>query len=617
MTKAGVHRVSVNSFGFGGTNVHAILDSAEEFLANGHDVAIGDKQISSVGSRFSISHGLDHEGNGDVRYRVFVLSTLDEPSLKAAAQNMVSYIKRRAPKIPNSFLNDLAYTLNFERSLFPYRSAVSANSIDGLIKAIENPSRLPMSKVNANEKPPSVGFVFTGQGAQWAVWAKKEIERDGKTSSIARGKFSQPLCTALQVSLFELLGSWGIRPTAAAGHSSGEIASAYTDGIISREDAMASAYHREICSERSGHHGQERHGQKGVHDAHVAVSEPRREPAVHPSNVTISGDDEAIVEYKERLDRDAIFARILIVEAAYHSLHMEAVRDEYLHSTQDLYPKRDSDPDTNLISFYSSVTGKRAEPTQLGPQYWVENMMGRVEFASSLKALAIESEIDTLLEVGPHAALAGPVKQILQASDRLRGVNITYASVLKIKESAAKPVVAMAVTLATKGVPVDLRAVHGTTTTSAAVVTGLPSYPWNKSRSYWAESRLSREFRNCPYPRRDLLGRPAPNFNPLDGRWRNFVRTVKIPWLRDHRIESKIVYPAVGYIAMAMAIEAVKQRAPRAPSAYRLREIVFGKALITEEEEEENDDDDTEVFMSLRARNDGTRKPSSTVAKAY
>lgn len=241
---------------------------------------------------------------------------------------------------------------------------------------------------------------------------------------------------------------------------------------------------------------------------------------------------------------------------------------------------------------------------------WVDNMMGRVEFASSLKALALESEVDILLEVGPHAALAGPVRQIIQASDRLRGASTTYASVLRIKESAAKSVVTMAATLAMKGVPVDLRAVHGTTTTSAAVVMDLPSYPWNKSRSYWAESRLSREFRNCPYPRQDLLGRPEPNFNPLDSRWRNFVRTAEIPWLRDHRIESKIVYPAAGYIAMA--IEAVKQRAPRALSAYRLREIVFGQALIIEEDDEENDDDDTEIFISLRSRSDGTRKTSST-----
>lgn len=172
----GVHRVSVNSFGFGGTNVHAILERAEEFLANSHDGAIGDKHISSVGSRFSISHGLSHENGGDARYRVFVLSALDEPSLKAAAQNMVFYLKRRAPNSTNSFLDDLACTLDFRRSLFPYRSAVSANSIDGLIKAIENPSRLPMARVNANEKPPTLGFVFTGQGAQWAGMGKELMD---------------------------------------------------------------------------------------------------------------------------------------------------------------------------------------------------------------------------------------------------------------------------------------------------------------------------------------------------------------------------------------------------------------------------------------------------------
>lgn len=207
------------------------------------------------------------------------------------------------------------------------------------------------------------------------------MERDGKASSIARGKFSQPLCTALQISLVELLGSWGIRPTAVTGHSSGEIASAYAAGIISLEDAMASAYHRGICSERVATMAKNGTGKKGsmmatslsVSQAESLLSSLKpghyATVACHnsPSNVTISGDDEAIGESKERLDRDVIFARILIVEAAYHSRHMEAVRDEYLDSIRDLHPKQDSD--ANSISFYSSVTGKRAESTQLGPQY--------------------------------------------------------------------------------------------------------------------------------------------------------------------------------------------------------------------------------------------------------
>ncbi|KAK2052272.1 ketoacyl-synt-domain-containing protein, partial [Colletotrichum caudatum] len=618
-TKTGIHRLSVNSFGFGGTNVHAILESTEVFLTSRHG---------------AVTWGIDS------RYRVFVLSALDEPSLKATARNMAFYLKRQSSQVPTSFLDDLAYTLGFRRSLFPCRSAVSANSFEGLIKAVVNPSRLPLAKINGGKPQPTIGFVFTGQGAQWAgmgkelmdiypvyaatmrrcrdyLWAIgaswdliEEIEREAKTSSIARGKFSQPLCSALQISLLELLVSWGIQPAAVTGHSSGEIASAYAAGIISLEDAMTSAYHRGVCSDKVAAMAGNGTAKKGsmmatslsVNQAEDMISRLESGYATvachnSPSNVTIAGDADAIVELKEILDREAVFARVLIVEAAYHSRHMEAVRDDYLDSLRGLRTKKGS---SNIV-FYSSVTGKIAEAAQLGPQYWVDNMMGRVEFASSLEALTLRSKVDILLEVGPHAALAGPVRQILQANERLKAAGIAYASVLKIKESAAKSIAAMAAALTTRGVPVDLHAVHGTT--AGTVLTNLPTYPWNRSRSYWAESRRSREFRNCPHPRQDLLGRPEPGFNPLDARWRSLVRTYENPWPRDHRIESRIVYPAAGYIAMA--IEAVKQLATRAPPAYRLREVVFGQAMIVPEDD---GDDEIEVFINLRARSDGTRK---------
>ncbi|KAK2027478.1 hypothetical protein LX32DRAFT_729361 [Colletotrichum zoysiae] len=638
-TKTGTRRLSVNSFGFGGTNVHAILESTEVFLTGRHGAVTRGTSLSTL-TPFSDPNVSNSGSSSDSRYRVFVLSALDEPSLKATARNMAFYLKRQSSEVPTSFLDDLAYTLGFRRSLFPYRSAVSANSVEGLIKAIDNPSRLPLAKINGGKPQPTIGFVFTGQGAQWAgmgkelmdiypvyaatmrrcrdcLWAIgatwdliEEIERDAKTSSIARGKFSQPLCSALQISLSELLASWGIRPAAVTGHSSGEIASAYAAGIISLEDAMTSAYHRGVCSDKVAAMAGNGTGKKGsmiatslslsqAEDMISRLESGYATVACHnsPSNVTIAGDADAIVELKEILDREAVFARVLIVEAAYHSRHMEAVRDDYLGSLRGLQTKEGS----SNISFYSSVTGKIAEIAQLGPQYWVDNMMGRVEFASSLETLALGSKVDILLEVGPHAALAGPVRQILQANEKLKAAGIAYASVLKIKESAAKSIAAMAAALTTRGVPVDLHAVHGTT--AGAVLTNLPTYPWNRSRSYWAESRLSREFRNCPHPRQDLLGRPEPSFNPLDARWRTFVRTSENPWLRDHRIESRIVYPAAGYIAMA--IEAVKQLATRAPSAYRLREVVFGQAMIVPEDD---GDDEIEVFTSLRARSDGTRK---------
>jgi acyl transferase domain-containing protein len=237
----------------------------------------------------------------------------------------------------------------------------------------------------------------------------------------------------------------------------------------------------------------------------------------------------------------------------------------------------------------------------------VSNMLGQVKFATSLnslchqtgvnnrKDLARPTGVEVLIEIGPHSALAGPIKQIIQADAKLKERSILYMSALVRKKDATKTMVDLAANLKMKGFPIDLFAVNGFTS-NKNVLADLPPYAWNKSTSHWAESRLSKAYRNRPHARTDLLG--APDFNS----------NAEIPWVQDHKIQSNVVYPAAGYIAMAL--EAIKQQALEKISeqqilGYKFREISIGQALIIPEQS-----DEVETMVTLKPHGEGMRVSS-------
>ena len=149
-----------------------------------------------------------------------------------------------------------------------------------------------------------------------------KLSNPDEKSDLDRAEFSQPLCTAVQVGLVNLLNTWGITPAAVVGHSSGEIAAAYASGAITAEAAIIIAYYRGRITKK-----QTRRGKMAA----VGMSRDETIPFLikgvviacvnSPSSVTISGDEEAIAtivaEIKSK--KPEVFARHLKVEMAYHS----------------------------------------------------------------------------------------------------------------------------------------------------------------------------------------------------------------------------------------------------------------------------------------------------------
>ena len=421
------------------------------------------------------------------------------------------------------------------------------------------------------------------------------------------------------MALVDLFASWNIRPTRVTGHSSGEIAAAYCAGALTRESALAVAYHR-------GRLAMKLKGFKDGAMLAVSLSEETAKSSIKkliqgsvrvacvnsPSSVTVSGDRAAIVELLILLQYRGVSVRELAVEVAYHSHHMEDIADEYLASLASISVR-----DASMIEFYSSVSGKRVPHSGLGPGYWVSNMVNTVQFSDSLQCLLRDPDagsqgnsdirVDTLVEIGPHSALRAPIKQILQHDPKLKAFHIQYVSALVRNTSAICTCQDLVAKLFVNNYPVNLKAVNlSPGSKTSQILVDLPPYTWNHSTSYWAASVPQHGNGIDPPSRNDILGVKATDSTSLEPRWRNIVRPSEVPWVNDHVVQSNILYPAAGFLAMA--IEAGHQsRLTKNDDiiGYSLREITIGHALIFPQNASK-----VETMISLRPYSESLRVPS-------
>jgi acyl transferase domain-containing protein len=308
-----------------------------------------------------------------------------------------------------------------------------------------------------------------------------------------------------------------------------------------------------------------------------------------PESVTITGDITGIHHLYDGLKAEGTFCRKLKVNAAYHSHHMQLLEDEYLSRISTLesgsYTGSDMFP-----SMFSSVTGKEIAINELSqPKYWGRNLVGTVHFADAARSMVEAQVLDqnatafrgqhVLLEIGPHAALQRPVKDILKITQGAKGFE--YDFIINWPTMPDIGLVSAMGRMKTRGSNVDLVAVNilEDVRNSLMNLPDLPAYPFNHEKRYWGESRLSSrlssKFRFRQQQRHNLLGAPEIDWNPWKPRWRNVIRVAENPWIRDHIVSGSSLYPASGFLTMA--IEGARQIAgPDAPVlGYHLQGVNF------------------------------------------
>ncbi|KAL6789095.1 fatty acid synthase S-acetyltransferase [Trichoderma sp. SZMC 28012] len=663
---SGLRRASINSFGYGGSNSHVILDDAYHYLQQHglkcrHNTVAGPSgplnSVNGTHTNGDLHSGSPENGTDLTSANLFLWSASDQKGIERVVKEYSRFLRNDADKQrERAFLERLAYTLSTKRTSLPWKSFTVASSVDELVQEMDNS---PLKPIRSSQEP-NIGFIFTGQGAEWqgmgralysrypifadslraadvhlreslgATWSLLDtfLDDDEKTTRIHDPAISQPLSTALQVALVELLSSWGLAPSRVVGHSSGEIAAAFSAGVISRECAWGIAYYRgEAVVEAVSSEGTMNIGAMMAVGASEQVTlqyiarleESSRILVVacvnSPTNVTVSGDDDMVAKLKLLLDEEGIFSRKLNVKAAYHSPYMNKVAEAYKAKLETLDFALSSQK--NKIEMFSSVTGTIADKASVAtPDYWVSNLVSPVLFHHSSRAMCTqrptkkgitiggqESPLDILVEVGPHSALQGPMKQTMAAESSCKGMQ--YFSMLSRSRSAVETALQLAGNLYKYGSKLDFQFINNPG--SQEMLVDLPSYAWNHENKYWCESRISKGFRFRKFPRHDILGAPVSDWNPLEPQWRNVLRVSENPWLVDHMITDVVLYPAAA--SLVMAIEASRQLADvtRTISGYQLREITLHQALAIPKTA-----DGVETMFCMRPHGDNSFGGSAT-----
>nr|APX44009.1 polyketide synthase [Pestalotiopsis microspora] len=595
---SGLRRVSVSSYGFGGANAHAILDDAYHYLESRGLGGFHNCTESDSHSLSNYTNGVTDTVKDQSEPTLFVWSANDAGAVQRVLDGYREYFSTTIAHNKRN-IERLAYTLAVRRSLMAWRTFAIVDTATGELsaaKAIRASSGLGLA------------FVFTGQGAQYCdmglellrypvfeeslklsdafltsfgcEWSVFDEIRNAE--GINRPEASQPLTTVLQIALVQLLRSLGVMPAAVLGHSSGEIAAAYTIGALSHESACLVSYWR----------GQLAGKLRGTsHDGammSVNLSESQvpgflekigvEKNVIHtacinsPTNVTLSGPSDVLDLLKEHLTDEQIFAQKLTTGVAYHSPAMQAVSAEYIERIGSL-----SSGEATGVPMISSVTGQLAALKLLStPQYWAGNLVSPVRFSDAVQCLAgtgdalplppgIEAVTD-ILEVGPHSALRRPIRDTLTSISSGSGSTIRYHCTLTRSQSPGWTMVSLMGTLYCHGYPVSIAAANKLDgAAKQPFLVDCPLYPFDRSRKYWLESRVSKDLRLRPHSQGHLLGRRSNHWNALQPTWRNWLSVETMPWLADHVVNDSPVCPGTGMGVMVM--EAAKQLASTGPGS--------------------------------------------------
>lgn len=421
----------------------------------------------------------------------------------------------------------------------------------------------------------------------------EELSKSKESSLLRNAYMAQPSCTAVQMALVNLLRSWNVNPTGVVGHSSGEIAAAYASGAIAFETGMLLAYHRGTAATKL------HKDFPAVKGAMLAIGGPQADVDAFlktqgaqntvkacmnsPASVTISGDEWEIDELDKAAKEKSLFSRKLQTDVAYHSHHMLLVADHYRDCIGEITSRDLSD-----VDFHSSLLGRKLTKTDsLGTEYWVKNLTSPVLFSDALSSLCSlasgpDKHLDIVIEIGPHCALKGPIRDTLSTRSSTLNKPEYLPSLVRFEDSVAT-MLQTAARLITRGSRLDLPAINFPTQDprQPTILTDLETYAWDHSKTHWYESRIAQGYRLRQGVRNDILGVPAAESNDLEPHWRNVIRIEDLPWLEQHKVQANIVYPMSGFVCMA--VEAIKSRAEsrgRSIGRYVMREIHTSRPLI-------------------------------------
>ncbi|PYI20253.1 putative polyketide synthase [Aspergillus violaceofuscus CBS 115571] len=428
------------------------------------------------------------------------------------ARSLLAWLEQN----PDVQLADLAYTTTARRNHYTYRVAFAVDSVAQLRQKLQTyVNRNPAPRALSLSRPPTVAFVFTGQGAQYAgmgqalfagcIPFRRQLQQleelataqgfpsfvgviDGSQADLAAQSpvITQLASTALQMALADLWNSWGVVPAAVLGHSLGEYAALYVAGVLSAMDALFLVGRRaQLLESACEAHS---HGMLAVQGALPAAELLRLvdDAAIgvacrnSKTETVLAGPVEAIARAKETLAaaRPDLRCILLKVPFAFHSAQVNPILDSLAQAAESIvfHPPR--------IPILSPVSASVIDHAGIvGPTYLTRHAREPVNFVGVLDAAVTQGVISpqtVWLELGPHPICSSMVQSAL-------GSESVVCAALQRKESGWKPTATALSTLYQAGVPVDWNEVHaGLEQTKGVQVLRLPTYSFDE-KTYWLD----------------------------------------------------------------------------------------------------------------------------------
>ncbi|WP_019546342.1 type I polyketide synthase [Streptomyces sulphureus] len=473
-------RAAVSAFGISGTNAHLIVEEAPPVPAP--DTAAPD----------------------DPPLLPWLVSAHSAEALADQGDRLLSWCARR----PDAAPGDVPRALLASRATLAHRAVALADGAGpprSALRALAAGEPHPDLVRGRATEPGRLAFLLPGQGSQrpgmggelcarFPVYAaafdaacaefdahlprrlrEVVLARAGTAEAalLDRTEFAQPALFAVEVALFALLESWGVRPERLLGHSVGALAAAHVGGVLSLADACAVVAARGRLMQALPSGGTMA-ALQATEDEVVPLLRGREDrvglAAVNgPRSVVVSGDGDVVDEVCAHWRESGRRVKQLNVSHAFHSPRMDGMLDDFLDVTASV------DWHEPTIPLVSDMTGAPAGPRAWGdPRYWVDHVRRTVRFHDGLEALRADG-VTAFLELGPDTALTGV------ASDSGRGTDVHVACLPRGRPEAHSVLTALA----------RLHC-HGVAVAWEALLPGrgrpldLPTYPFQRER-YWLE----------------------------------------------------------------------------------------------------------------------------------
>ncbi|RKS68195.1 polyketide synthase 12/candicidin polyketide synthase FscB [Actinomadura pelletieri DSM 43383] len=552
------HRAAVSSFGISGTNAHLILEQAPET-----EQATAEPEEPTP-----------DEPASDAPAVPWLLSARNAGALREQASRLAEHVRSRADLEPV----ELAHALATGRAAFEHRAAVvgrdRAALLDGLAALADEVPHPGVVQAVAPKDPGKIAFVFPGQGSQWASmgvdlldtspvfgehlracaeaiarhvgWNLVDVLRgEPGAPDPERVDVVQPALFAVMTSLAELWKDAGVVPDAVIGHSQGEIAAAYVAGALTLEDAARVVTLRSRALTALA-------GSGGMASIPLPADrvEERLAPLAGvlgvasvngPDSTVVAGDARALEEFVAGYQADGVRARLIPVDYASHTPHVEALRDELLEVLESIRPR------SSAVPFFSTVTGDVLDTSALDAEYWYLNLRRKVRFAETVGTL-LERGHRLFVESSPHPVLTVGIQQVHEEL----GVAAATVGTLRRDQDGPREFRTALASVHAHGHAVDWTKTLPAPRTRRHV--DLPTYAFQRER-FWLEPSAAAG--DATALGLDSTGHPLVGAAVTVAEDDRLVLTGTVsarthPWITEHTVLGTVLLPGTGYVELAV-----------------------------------------------------------------